>query len=324
MYSPIPPRVWSRVQSQCTYTIPTTNSNTNSVYVPLIKKTVSQAQADYGEKVLYKGNILQYKANSAQFTKNQQYSQLAKGGGPNRTSVFATQSITYTNPNTTGLQRVGSVQYPFPNQLVGKPNNISGPYQYNVPNPNNCPGTAIQDGGTLICGTYTNPCTGNVIKPAPKEPTCFPTTCSDVPGKPVLLCWNPRLQTWYPRQRYFMNNSTDKWPEGYKGFVSAVQPTAPNLSYTSNNANITLFWNNIPYSNSCIPTTGYNVYQNNLIIASLAYNTSSYSIPTAMLTPGIQYTYYITAVSSSLSSPPSNAVTITATNVTATSVTATI
>ena len=51
----------------------------------------------------------------------------------------------------------------------------------------------------------------------------YPTTDSDVPGKAELLYWDSRLQTWYPRQRYTMNNSGTKWPEGYKGFISAVK-----------------------------------------------------------------------------------------------------
>ena len=88
--------------------------------------------------MIYKGNILQYKGNSSRLTKSQKYTQLAKGGGPNRKKVFATQSQTYSNPNTTGLQRINSTTIPFPNGVVGAPNNISGPFQYNVPNPNGC------------------------------------------------------------------------------------------------------------------------------------------------------------------------------------------
>ena len=48
-YNPIPPRVWSRVQNQCTYTDASGNSdiNYNQVYIPLTKQTVTQAQANY-------------------------------------------------------------------------------------------------------------------------------------------------------------------------------------------------------------------------------------------------------------------------------------
>jgi hypothetical protein len=220
-YNPIPSRVWSRVQNQCTYLQPGTNYS--QTFIPLSGQTVSQGQANYEEKLYYKGNILQYKGNSATLTKNQRYSQIAKGGGPNRKKVFATQSQTYSNPNTTGLLRTNYVTLPFPNQLVGQPNNISGPFQYNVASPFGCSTTSVQEGGNLVCGTYANPCTGEIIKSGPtSDVICNPSTCSDVPGIPIALCWNNKLQTFYPRQRYTMNNSADKWPQGYKGFVSAI------------------------------------------------------------------------------------------------------
>ena len=224
-YNPIPPRVWSRVQNPCTYTV--LGSDYTQAFIPLTGQTVSQEQADYDTKQIYKGNILQYKGNSARLTKSQKYSQLARCAGPNRTKVFATQSETYTNPNTTGLLRVGFETYPFPNQIVGAPNNISGPFEYNIRNPNDCSGNSVQDGGTLVCGTYANPCTGEIVKQGISSATiCNPASASDVPGFSVL-CWNNKVQTWFPKPRYVMNNSTDKWPQGYKGFVSAIKPVIP-------------------------------------------------------------------------------------------------
>ena len=231
-YNPIPPRVWSRVQNRCTYTDPSGNSNINynKIYIPLTNKTVSQEQANYEDKLIYKGNILQHKANSFMLTKSQKYTQLSKGFGPNRRKVFASQSQTYTNPNTTGLQRVNYSTIPFPNGVVGEPNNISGPYQYNVTNPNGCSETSLQDGGTLRCGYYANPCTGEIIRSGSTSATiCNPASASDVPGSSIL-CWNTKVQTWFPKPRYIMNNSTDKWPVNYKGLVSAVNPsTCANL-----------------------------------------------------------------------------------------------
>jgi hypothetical protein len=219
-YNPNPTRVWSRVQGQCTYINP--DSSYNEAYIPITGQTVSQAQADYEMQLFYKGNILQYKGNSATLTKSQRYSQVARMAGPNRTKVFATQSETYTNPNTTGLLRVGYTEYPFPNQIVGAPNNTSGPFGYGIPNPNNCSGNSIQEGGTLVCGTYANPCSGEIYKQGSTNATiCNSASASDVPGR-SLLCWNTKIQPWFPRQRYFMNNSSDKWPDNYKGFVSAI------------------------------------------------------------------------------------------------------
>jgi hypothetical protein len=219
-YNPIPPRVWSRVQNPCTYTIP--GSTYEKAYIPLTKQIVSQAQADYEMKLFYKGNILQYKGNSARFTKAQKYSQLARCTGPNRTKVFATQSEIYTNPNTTGLLRVGYTTYPYPNEIVGAPNNISGPFVYNIRNPNGCSSNSIQDGGVLVCGTLANPCTGEIYRKPPLISTiCNPAASSDVPGTGIL-CWNNKIQTYFPRQNLTNNNSTDKWPINYKGFVSAI------------------------------------------------------------------------------------------------------
>ena len=140
-YLPNPSRVWSRTQNQCTYT---------NVAVSLSS---------------YKENVLQHKGNSSRLTKSQKYAQIAKGLGLSRTKTFATQSQTYTNPNTTGLQRINYSTIPFPNTAVGEPNNISGPFQCNVPNPNGCSGTSLQDGGTLKCGYYAKPCTGEIIHP---------------------------------------------------------------------------------------------------------------------------------------------------------------
>jgi hypothetical protein len=251
-YNPIPPRVWSRVQNPCTYIIP--GSQYTQAYIPLTGQNVSQAQADYETKQIYKGNILQYKGNSARFTKSQKYSQLARMAGPNRTKVFATQSETYTNPNTTGLLRVGFSTFPFPNQIIGAPNNISGPFAYGIPNPNGCSGNSIQDGGTLVCGTFANPCNGEIIKKCNTSATiCAPASASNVPGASIL-CWNNKVQTWFPRQRYVMNNSGDKWPINYKGFVSAVKPGIPcapvlYLNYYTQNIE-----NNIDENNENIKT----------------------------------------------------------------------
>jgi len=257
-YNPRPPRAWSRVQNPCTFT-DASNNVYQSVYIPLTNQTVTLAQANYEDKLLQKGNILQYKGNSSQLTKKQKYSQLAKGFGPNRTKVFATQSETYTNPNTTGLLRVNSTTLPFPNNLVGKPNNISGPFQYAVPNPNGCTGFSVQDGGNLVCGTYVNPCTGEILQTgATSSVICNPASASDVPGS-AILCWDTQVQTWFPRQRYVMTNSGNKWPQGYKGFVSAVTPSPPTISVNAFSPGL-LQLLIIPNRNDCYPISSFNIY----------------------------------------------------------------
>jgi hypothetical protein len=266
---------------------------------------MSLLEADYQDKLLYKGNILQYKNNSSNMTKNQKYSQIAKGLGSSRTKSYATQSTTYTNPNTTGFKRVNFTEIPFPNQIVGSPNNISGPYQYGIPNPDGCPTTTLQDGGSLICTSYANSCTGVVTNNLTQK-YCYPTYCSDVPGQPINLCWDPKIQTFNPRQRYFMNNSANKWPQGYKGFVSAETPASPILSlvtYTS--TSITLSWNYI--NNECLPISNFNIYQNGELINSVPYTVT---IITISVTTGT-YTFYVVSLSGETNSSPSNSITVT-------------
>jgi hypothetical protein len=298
-YLPIPPRVWSRVQNQCTYTV---DSSYNSTFVPLINKTLPPPEAIFLDKQLYKGNILQYKGNSSRLTKNQKYSQISKGFGPNRTKVFATQGITYTNPNTTSLKRVNSVNIPFPNQIVGFPNNISGPYQYNVPNPNDCPTNYLQDGGNLVCNSYVNPCTGQVIQNVSQQ-QCFPTYCSDVPGKIIDLCWNPKVQTWFPRNNLTNNNSTSKWPVNYKGFVSAVTPEAPVLLTAVGGCGIVdLTWSYV--LNICIPISSFYIYQDGKLVKVVPYTITSTTINN--LNFNTTYTFYIIALSNTTQSEPSN------------------
>jgi hypothetical protein len=50
---------------------------------------------------------------------------------------------------------------------------------------------------------------------------CSPASASNVPGN-GFLCWNNNFRTFFPRQKYTNSNSGTKFPQGYKGFVSAV------------------------------------------------------------------------------------------------------
>ena len=223
-YNPNPTRVWSRVQNPCTFTV---NSSYDSVFIPLTGKTTSQLVANYQTQLLSKGNVLQYKKNSSSLTKNQRYAQICKGMWTNRTKSYATQTQTYTNPNTSNLAQVNYASVP----TNGNTNNIPGPYNFNIPAPYGCTSDTIKDGGSLLCNTVVNPCTNEIVKTTNGDGTlCYPSYCSDVPGPIIDLCWNPKLQTWYPRQRYTMPTSGTKWPEGYKGFVSAVQLKDPIVS----------------------------------------------------------------------------------------------
>ena len=201
-YDPQPPRAWNRVQNRCSLE----TSFSDQIYIPILKKTVPSQQAAYELDVLAKGNILQYKKNSSNLTKQQRYSQIAKGMWTNRTKTWATQSQTYSNPNTTSLQRVGYITIPNTDQNLN-------PVRY-------CTNANIKDGGSLICTRTVNPCSNEVISITSGQ-SCAPTSASDVPGPIIQLCYNNGLPTYYPKQRYVMTNSTDKWPVNYKFFRSA-------------------------------------------------------------------------------------------------------
>ena len=283
-YLPIPPRVWSRVQNPCSV-IAYNNDDpaANSDF----------ARADYERQMLLKGNILQYKKNSSNLTKKQRYTQIAKGMWTNRTKTWATQSDTYTNPNMTSLLRVNS------SVLDPSNNTFSSP-----PNPFGCPTNTIQDGGNLVCNVVVDPCTQEVVKRTQSQQLCNPTTDSDVPGRIQDLCWNDGTQTWYPRQRYIMPTSGSSWPEGYKGFVSAVTPAAPILTLVSiNNDSVTLSW--VVENSDCIPISSFNIYQNNVLVENVLYPTNTITINN--LSTG-EYNFYVISLSNDIESDPSNIV----------------
>lgn len=292
-YNPYPARVWSRVQNPCTYTV---DSSYNSVYVPLTRKTVPLAEAIYQDKLLSKGNILQYKKNSSSLTKKQKYTQICKGMWTNRTKSYATQTQTYTNPNTSNLLRVNYNNVPSTGTSY-----IPGPYNFNIPTPNGCISATIKDGGALLCNTLANPCTDEVIE-VTKVLKCYPTTCSDVPGQIQDLCWDPQLDTWYPRQRYIMPTSGTGWPEGYKGFVSALKPPTPVLTLVSSTSNsVTLSWS--VTNDACIPISSYNIYVNGQLYTNVPYTTTTITI--SDLISGV-YSFYVTSISNTTESEKSN------------------
>jgi hypothetical protein len=110
-YNPVPTREWSRFQNTCSFSF--NNSATISPITPL------QLANNY------KGNILQYKKNSSNLTKQQIYTQIAKGNWTNRTTTWATQSDTYTNPNTNNLTRVNNTLLCYGRGTTCKPTSNS-------------------------------------------------------------------------------------------------------------------------------------------------------------------------------------------------------
>jgi hypothetical protein len=107
-----------------------------------------------------------------------------------------------------------------------------------------------------------------------------------------------------------MNNSTDKWPVNYKGLDgksgldSAVRPDAPVLTLIVSSCNsVTLSWD--VSNNICIPISSFNIYQNGVLIQNVRYTTTSTTI-NGIIT--CSNSFYITAVSNTIESLPSNVV----------------
>jgi hypothetical protein len=301
-YLPFPERAWSRVDNKCTY-----ENSSSPQSITNESDNIHDPFVFYRAALINKGNVLQYKKNSSQLTKQQRYAQIAKGMWTNRTKTWATQSDIYTNPNTTSLKRVAYIEYPINDITPGSPANLAGPF---VPvaflkDPFNCPNFTFKDGGNLVCGVYQNPCTGAVIDKT-FQPKFYPTSDSDVPGPIQELYWDPKIQTWYPKTRRTMNNSLNKWPTNYKLFRSAIYPSAPVLSLVSSTVNsVDLSWI-IPITN-CYPVTKFSIFVNNVLYKAIPYATS-YTTTLTGLNKG-PYQIYIVSIMSTNTSQPSNIIT---------------
>lgn len=103
VYNPNPPRLWSRFNYVCPCSPGQPSCSTD--YDKLNERR--------------KAEILKYKANSSCITKNQQYANAASNRWlTSRKRSWATQTVSYTNPNTSSLERVGDV-------IVCNNNNVS-------------------------------------------------------------------------------------------------------------------------------------------------------------------------------------------------------
>jgi hypothetical protein len=344
-YLPQPPRAWSRVQNSCSL-ITNTDNNDSLVVDPYTGELVQPLVLVARVAMLNKGNVLQYKANSSNLTKAQRYSKIAQGQWVNRNTTWATQSTRgYTNPNTTSLKRDGNINIvidPITGAIIGPtlepptcpkpinpvypalPSNGGGGSDIKDPNipppveptpgsnvfPEIVPVTLeepiiIQDGGNLICSVQENICTGET-KRSLSQQLCHPTTDSDVPGPIQELCWNDGTQTWYPRQRYIMTNSTDKWPVNAELF-GAINIDTPVITSISSDKNvITLTWSS---SSLCLPATSFNIYQDNILVKVVDGNIFTTNI---IVDYCETYEYYIVAENTTAKkiSEPSNIVEI--------------
>lgn len=342
-YLPQPPRAWSRVQNSCS--VSTDVDNNKLVRDPYTGQLVPAVVLADRIAMLNKGNVLQYKANSSNLTKAQKYSKIAKGQWVNRNTTWAIQSTRgYTNPNTTSLKRSGNVVNitldPITGAIIeptvapltcpqpviptneGLPSNEEGEISVIVPPPvPPTPGSetfpdiiadtpvepiVIQDGGILICSIQEVPCTGET-KSSLAQQLCHPSTDSDVPGPIQELCWNDGTQTWYPRSRYIMTNSDNKWPVN-STLLSSVKPYPPVITSATKVGDIvTLTWTQ---DETCLPVSQFYIYQDGVIIKTVNGDIFSTEVFIDTVTSVIYTFYIIAATSGNVFSEPSNIVSI--------------
>ena len=167
IYIPNPSRLWNRVQLPCS----------NYELTP---------DEYYNYLMIKKGNILQYKKNSACFTKKQIYSLMAQKKWTNRNTTWATQNERgYTNPNTKSYKRNNTINI-----------NISGPTITETFLPITCPSapnTTINvlpnnepsQGGE---GDGPNPELPPIQPETSGEGTSLPFTPNeDIPAEPIVV-----------------------------------------------------------------------------------------------------------------------------------------
>jgi hypothetical protein len=138
--------------------------------------------------MLNKGNVLQYKKNSSNITKQQRYAQIAKMQWTNRTKTWASQSVTATMPNTQSLKRVNyDTIYLDDGSPADMPITCPNPAEPTIPNklpvnPNIRPDSIQVNDNQLgirptLCPIYVTP------PPGPSVPSSGPYP--QLPRRPV-------------------------------------------------------------------------------------------------------------------------------------------
>jgi len=217
VYNPDPPRIGYR-----TTTCNTLYPDQTQILTPEQDELIKQQ---------YKGNVLQYKANSSNYSKRVIYSKIIQGTWTNRKRCYASQQVGgYTNPNTYFFDRVGnsnillngnSTNYPptcpaYSNVIYYNSNQRADPSNGVIPN-----------GGVFNCNRQVNPC-NRYVNDIPPKTSCFSTSCSNVPGKEMLLCYKSVPNSYYPKPRRIMTNVGNKFPINYKPLpcssANSIQP----------------------------------------------------------------------------------------------------
>lgn len=345
-YLPNPPRAWSRVQNSCSLNTDDSNSGVvqlpySNKIIPVASLGLELAMLNKGNVLQYKANSSNL-TKAQKYSKIAQGQWVNRN-----TTWATQSTRGYTNPNTTSLKRSGNVVNiaidPITGAIIGPtaapptcpqsvipinngvPSNGGGGSDVDDPNipppveptpgsntfPDTIPDTpvepiVIQDGGILICSVQENICTGET-KSSLSQQLCNPTSDSDVPGTIQELCWNDGTPTWYPRSRYVMTNSANKWPVNAT-LDSAVKPSPPVITSITNNCTIvTLTWT---YEDICLPVSRFDIYQDGVFVKSVARTVFTTEVDVNNLTSSTYNFFIIAGTSGNIVSNPSNSVSI--------------
>lgn len=327
-YLPQPPRAWSRVQNSCSLiTDSDNNSLVRDPYtgqlVPPVVLAERIAMLNKGNILQYKSNssnltrAQKYSkiAKGQWVNRNTTWATQSTRGytNPNTTSLKRSGNVVNIaiDPITGAVIGPTTAPQTCPQPVTptneGLPSNGGGGSSVIEPPPvpppvPPTPGSetfpdiiadtpvepiVIQDGGILICSIQEDPCTGET-KSSLAQQLCHPTTDSDVPGPIQELCWNDGTQTWYPRSRYIMTNSANKWPVNAELFSSVIISNPVITSITSNKNIITLIW----LLDGCLPATNFNIYQDGILIKTVPGNVFTTEV---IVSNCNSYQYYIVA-----------------------------
>ena len=99
-FIPHPPRLWSRYQGDCG--AQNSDCSMNCCFTGW-DVSCNSAELDMRRKA----EVFKYKKNDAELTKKQKWAQMVRGNGPSRKKVWATQSVSYTDPNAQNLAQYG-------------------------------------------------------------------------------------------------------------------------------------------------------------------------------------------------------------------------
>ena len=333
-YLPQPPRAWSRVQNSCSL-VTDTNTNLFAEKMNMLQKgNILQYKKNSGN--LTKTQKYSLIAQGKWVNRNTTWATQSTRGytNPNTTSLkrIGNVNIAYDPitllpigpttakptcltpiiinnnvlPSGGGDSSLNPEVLPPPPPPPVNPNN-GGTNLPSTPIPTPIAPIVIQDEGILACNIKENICTGETVSTISQQ-LCNPTSDSDVPGSIQSLCWNDGTPTWYPRQRYVMSNSDNKWPVNAT-LLSAVKIYPPIItSITSTNtlcqSIFVLSWKQDIF---CIPITTYTIFQNDTPIQIVGGNVFSAEI--TVFNSGT-YNYYIISENININSDPSNIVSI--------------